>query len=85
MIAWYFLIGALALFVTVLLFGFVGCGAYLDAPDISDDYAEAVKSTPGLRGLLAPGGTGHDAGAQQWRRGQGQRQVPEPRRFPRRL
>ena len=51
MIGWFFLMGALALLVTVLLCGFLGCecGATLaDAPDVSGDYAMAVKSTPDL-------------------------------------
>jgi hypothetical protein len=49
MIVALFLIGTLALLVTVLLFGFVGCGAYItEAPDLSGTYGDAVKSTPGL-------------------------------------
>jgi hypothetical protein len=47
MIAWYFVMGALALLVTLLLFGFVGCGAHLSAPD-PGEYATKVESTQGL-------------------------------------
>ena len=36
MIAWYFLLGALALLVTVMLLGFVGCSAFSAAPDPGD-------------------------------------------------
>ena len=82
MIVVFFLIGALALLVTVLLFGFVGCGVYSSCEPRSPgpsllralplrrvlDYPKMVLSTRGSRGVLAPRGTGHDAGAQQWRR-----------------
>jgi hypothetical protein len=49
MIGWFFLMGALAILVVVLLLGFVGCGATLgDVPDIQGDYGTAIESTPGL-------------------------------------
>lgn len=48
MMGWYLLLGALALIVTVLLFGFVGCYAELELSDVSGDYANAVEATSDL-------------------------------------
>ena len=52
MIGLYLLIGALALLITVLLFGFAGCnfqpGAGCDVPKLFPTYAEAVEGTSGL-------------------------------------
>ena len=47
MIGWYFLFGALALLVSVLLFGFVGCPAFSEAPS-SLDYPTTIKKTKDL-------------------------------------
>jgi hypothetical protein len=50
MLSWYFLMGALALLVTLLLCGFVGCAQLADIGDAIDttDYPTAIKSTPDL-------------------------------------
>ena len=61
MIGLYFLIGALALLIAVLLFGFVGCASFSSSPDpvlppapgeppppIPKDYADAIKPTADL-------------------------------------
>ena len=50
MTEWYFLFGALALLVPLLLCGFVGCAQLADIGDAIDttDYPTAIKSTPDL-------------------------------------
>ncbi len=48
MMVTFFLLGALALLVAVLLFGFVGCGLYLIGTGPSPDYPTAVLTTGNL-------------------------------------
>jgi hypothetical protein len=56
MIIVFFVIGALALLVTVLLFGFVGCGAIAGLDnyelDVTDDYPSAIFATASTTGNL---------------------------------
>ena len=62
MIGLYFLIGALALLVTELLFGFVGCGFSASVGSPSQDYPTSVKSTADLVAYWRPGGLHRTSG-----------------------
>lgn len=48
MLIWYFLLGALAVFTALLLFGFVGCGLDAIGTGGAEDYPTTILQTPGL-------------------------------------